>query len=261
MLAGGVYLANQQLEVFTECELVLAFAARQLVVTARVVHADGSGIAVEFTQFSASMRDQLANLLAGNTGPLPVVTVGSSGPAEFVPESNIGVAPAVESAESADSTDASEGEAEADTETETDAAPERLVRAPAHERLRNLPVAEQIKLALKADTAERILLERIYGKGVWEPLLRNPRITPPEVARIAKMGSLPRPLLELIVGNGAWLGVPEVRRALLANPRLSTDVVPRILRLMPKHELKLVPTQTAYASGIREHARRMLKDP
>jgi hypothetical protein len=141
-----------------------------------------------------------------------------------------------------------------------DAQNELQARAPAHERLRNLPVVQQIKLALKADTAERIMLERLYGKGVWESLLRNPRITPPEVARIAKMGSLPRPLLEVIVGNGAWLGVPEVRRALLTNPRLSVDVVPRILRLMPKHELKLVPTQTAYASAIREHARRMLKD-
>ena len=63
------------------------------------------------------------------------------------------------------------------------------------------------------------------------------------------MGALPRPLLEIIVGNGAWLQIPEVRRALLSNPRLGTDQITRVLRLMPKHELKLAAMQTAYPHG------------
>ena len=41
----------------------------------------------------------------------------------------------------------------------------------------------------------------MYGKNVWEALLRNPRLTAPEVARIARMGQLPRPLIEIIVGS------------------------------------------------------------
>ena len=36
---------------------------------------------------------------------------------------------------------------------------------------------------------------------------------------------LARKTLEIIVGNNAWLQVPEVRRALLSNPRLGTDQV------------------------------------
>ena len=70
----------------------------------------------------------------------------------------------------------------------------------------------------EGEVSERIMLERMYGKNVWEALLRNPRITGPEVARIARMGALPRTLLELIVGNGGWLQIPEVRRALLVEP-------------------------------------------
>jgi hypothetical protein len=129
-----------------------------------------------------------------------------------------------------------------------------------YERMRNLPMAHQLKYAREGELAERIALERLYGKTVWEALLRNPRISPPEVARLARMGQLPRPLLELISGNAAWLRAPEVRRALLANLRLSVDLAARILRLLPKHELKLVPTQTAYPSGVRDAARRLLKD-
>ena len=129
-----------------------------------------------------------------------------------------------------------------------------------HERLRGLPLAAQLKLAHHGEVSERIVLERLYGKNVWEALLRNPRLTGPEVARIARMGSLPRPLLEIIVGNGGWLQIPEVRRALLSNPRLGTDQVIRILRLLPKHELKLCAIQTAYPQAVRNAAKQLLKD-
>jgi hypothetical protein len=95
---------------------------------------------------------------------------------------------------------------------------------------------------------------------VWEGLLRNPRLTGPEVARIARMGSLPRPLMEIIVGNGGWLQIPEVRRALLSNPRLATDHIMRILRMLPKHELKLAAQQTAYPLAVRDVAKKLLKE-
>ena len=141
-----------------------------------------------------------------------------------------------------------------------DASESRKIPTSVHERLRGLTLVQQVKLAQHGEAHERIVLERLYGKTVWEALLRNPRVTGPEVARIARMGSLPRPLVELIVGNGAWLQVPEVRRALLSNPRLGVDQVLRVLRLLPKHELKLAAIQTAYPHAVRDAARRMLRD-
>jgi hypothetical protein len=140
-------------------------------------------------------------------------------------------------------------------DAETEGAPKNL-----HERLRGLSLAQQIKLAHNGEVSERIVLERMYGKNVWEALLRNPRLTGPEVARLARMGALPRPQLEIIVGNGGWLQIPEVRRALLSNPRLGTDHIMKILRLMPKHELKLAAVQTAYPMAVRSVARTLLKE-
>jgi hypothetical protein len=128
-----------------------------------------------------------------------------------------------------------------------------------HERLRGLGLAAQLKMAVSGELHERIVLERLYGKNVWETLLRNPRLTAPEVARIARYGSLPRVLLEIIVGNSAWLQIPEVRRALLSNPRLATDQIVKILRLTPKHELKLAAVQTAYPHAVRNAARMLLR--
>ena len=130
-----------------------------------------------------------------------------------------------------------------------------------HERLRGLTLAEQVKKAQQSvDPSERMTLERMYGKTVWEALLRNPRLTAPEVVRIARMGMLPRTQLEVIVGNGTWLQVPEVRRALLSNPKLSPDHITRILRLVPKQELKLAAAQTAYPHPVRDAAKRMLRE-
>jgi hypothetical protein len=129
-----------------------------------------------------------------------------------------------------------------------------------HERLRGLTLVQQIKLASHGEVTERMVLERIYGKTVWEPILRNPRVTAPEVARIARMGALPRPMLELICTNGAWLQLPEVRRALLAHPRLGADQILRVLRLLPKHELKLASIQTSYSQAVRTAAKRLIRE-
>jgi hypothetical protein len=125
-------------------------------------------------------------------------------------------------------------------------------------RLRGLPVAEQLKKARRGEQQERVALERLYGKGVWEPLLDNPRITVPEVARIARKGTLPVPLLEKIVGNEGWVASPEVRRALLSNPRLRGQPLRKVLDALPAAELQLVEKQTAYPSHVREEARRRL---
>jgi hypothetical protein len=128
-----------------------------------------------------------------------------------------------------------------------------------HERLRGLTLVAQHKLAVSGELHERIVLERLYGKNVWETLLRNPKLTAPEVSRIARYGSLPRVLLEIIVGNNVWLQVPEVRRALLSNPRLGTDQIMKVLRLTPKHELKLAAIQTAYPIAVRHAAKLLLR--
>ena len=158
-----------------------------------------------------------------------------------------------------------EAEAEADLATEpagVDGAGERRgeVRPPrnVHERLGGLPLAAQLKLAAGGELHERIVLERLYGKNVWETLLRNPRLTPPEVSRIARYGALPRVLLEIILANNAWLAAPEVRRALLSNPRVPADQVMKILRLVPRHELRLAAIQTAYPQAVRSAAKLLL---
>lgn len=126
-------------------------------------------------------------------------------------------------------------------------------------KLKNLNPQQRMQVARSSIQEERVLLERIYGPAVWELLLHNPKITVPEVARMARKGTMPRPLLDMIADNEQWVRHSLVRRALLANPRLGNDAVNKVLRTLPPRELKLVPQQTAYPAGVRQAATRLMR--
>lgn len=227
LAAGGVFVPGAAVSLNEECELVLR-GAEELHVAAIVVFVNAAGAGLQLIGCDAELKQRIA-----------VLANPSAAAAEPAPDPEA----------------AAEEPAPEEDDREPAGIPKNM-----HERLRGLTLVQQLKVARDGEMAERILLERIYGKAVWEALLRNPRVTGPEVARIARMGSLPRPMIELIVANGAWLQIPEIRRALLSNPRLGADQIQRVLRLMPKHELKLATIQTAYPMAVRNTARGMLKD-
>ncbi len=139
-----------------------------------------------------------------------------------------------------------------------DSADDEKLALSLQERIRSLTPVEQQRLAAAGTLSERTALERMYGPSVWETLLRNARLTVPEVARIGRKGTLPRPLVDVIAANPSWLAAPEVQRALLSNPRSSPVVVEKVLRGMARSDLQLVPQQTAYPGTVREAAKRML---
>ncbi len=273
--AGGLFVNDDQLAIQDTCELVVFNDGGQLPLPAHVVYVDGNGgVGLELDGFGPELKAQIEALVEAGETATPV-----EAPPEPVAEPADAPA-AVDLNDVDDSSDDAidlgidlgidpdaaidlEGEPGADV---SERAPEIAAREKPedrgqslHERLRGLTLVQQHKRARLGDVAERRLLERMYGKNVWETLLRNPKLTPPEVARIARMGALPRPLIELIVGNGAWLQVPEVRRALLSNPRLGVDQIMRVLRLTSKIELKLAASQTVYPHAVRDAAKRLLK--
>lgn len=128
------------------------------------------------------------------------------------------------------------------------------------ERIRALTLVEQVRVAKNGTLPERIALERIFGPGVWEALLANNRLTQPEVARIARKGTVPKPLLDIIAANGTWMASSEVQRALLSNPRSGNTIIMKILKGMTRRELQAVPSQTAYPVSVRQLAKKILKD-
>ncbi len=127
-----------------------------------------------------------------------------------------------------------------------------------HAKLRALSPTKQLKFARESgDSTARVILERIYGKHVWPALLANPRLTVPEVMRIARMGQLPIPLLEQIAQERSWIGNAQVRRILLANPRSTVVMVRKMLLAMPRAELRIACQHNGYPRKVREAARQL----
>ena len=276
LVAGGVFVP-ELVELGEHCTLVLRNGTADLELHARCVYVDASrGSGLQLVDCDQDMKHRIMALASGMFGA-PASESESESASESASELESGLEPEPQpqpedlelltlepetpartddaAADGATDDAAADGTA---TDDETDE--ERKIALNVNERLRGLTLVQQLRIAAKGELSERIVLERMYGKNVWEALLRNPRITGHEVARIARMGALPRPLIELIVGNGAWLQIPEVRRALLTNPRLATDHIVRVLRLLPKHELKLAGVQTAYPFAMRDAAKRILRE-
>ena len=253
--AGGVFVPGCALKFNEDCTLVVRGATEEIELHARVVYVDAAtGAGLELVGFTPALREHLTKIMTSWSEPAPEPVEEPPPPLDDEPL-DLGFDPEapLPEAEGASSDD--------DLTEEEKADPVKRSKVKSlHERLRGLTLAQAIKHASSPDPQERILLERYYGKNVWEPLLRNPRLSPPEVARIARMGTLPRTMVEIIVSNGAWLQIPEIRRALLNNPRLGTDQILRVLRLMPKPELKLASTMTVYPYAVRDAAKRLLKE-
>ena len=247
LVAGGVFVPGYTLALNEDCELILRGNGAQLHLSARVVWSNGAGIGLQLENCDAAMKQRIAALAA---------PAGES-PASVAAEIVDAASDAGETDVASPSTSPASGEASGEETSDPD---DKKRAANLHERLRGLTLAQQVKIAQHGEVSERMLLERMYSKNVWEALLRNQRLTGPEISRIARMGSLPRPLMEIILNNGGWLQIPEVRRALLSNPRLGTDQILRILRLLPKHEVKIAATQTVYPLGVRDAAKRLIKE-
>jgi hypothetical protein len=256
--AGGV-------AVLSDCTLVLARAdGAELRLTAQAVFVSDAagmcGVGLELRPFGPDVIAQLEAFASGAPSEAPA----SEAPAvEDAPvnDSDAAVAePAEEVSDGAFEDDAA-GEATADAldAEEDEARPRDVQQQMVHERLRRLSQIEQQKVARSGELSDRVMLERLYGKTVWEGLLHNPRLTVPEVARMARKGTMPRPMVDLIVDNATWVQQGAVRRALLGNPRVSSEGVLKILRATPKHELKAITKSTAYAAQIRDAARKLLK--
>jgi hypothetical protein len=124
-------------------------------------------------------------------------------------------------------------------------------------RVRRYGTSEQLRAGREGDYSERVALERVYGKAVWEVLLHNPRITAPEVTRMARNRKLPKHLIETISSNAGWLGSSELRRSLLMNPQVTGVSLERVLRAMPKLELTRISNQSSYPLAVRQAAKKM----
>jgi hypothetical protein len=113
-------------------------------------------------------------------------------------------------------------------------------RESAWDRMRGLSQMEKILLAVKADRFERALLLQDNDPRVLLSLLRNPRLTVDEVARLAKSSYLTFQIAEVILKAAQWMSSLDVRVALVHNPKTPPAFALRILPTLPDSEVRAI---------------------
>lgn len=128
-------------------------------------------------------------------------------------------------------------QAEAEPETDEES-PEK--RQNTWDRIRGLSQMEKLLLAVKAERSERALLLQDNDPRVLLSLLRNPRLTVDEVARLAKSSFLNFQIADVIVKTTQWMSSLDVRLGLIRNPKTPPAFALQILPSLPESEVRSI---------------------
>jgi hypothetical protein len=108
------------------------------------------------------------------------------------------------------------------------------------DRVRALSQIEKLLLAVKADRTERALLLQDNDPRVLLSLLRNPRLTVDEVARLTKSSFLNFQIADVIMKTTQWMSNVDVRLGLIHNAKTPPAFALRILPTLPESEVRSI---------------------
>jgi hypothetical protein len=128
------------------------------------------------------------------------------------------------------------------------------------DRIRGLSQVQKMLLAVKADRTERAMLLQDNDPRVLLSVLRNPRITVDEVARLAKSTFLNHQIADVIVKTGHWMASLDVRLALIRNAKTPPAFALRILPTLPDAEVRAI-ARAGTSMALKTAALRQLQRP
>jgi len=119
-------------------------------------------------------------------------------------------------------------------------------------RIRELDPVSKQRLAMKADRTERRILCHDPSPPVLLALLSNPRLEADDVLTIVKSTHATAGILDRVATDRRWMASPEIRTAVVRNPKTPTPLAVRLLDTLPITELR----DMAKMGSIREDVRR-----
>lgn len=128
----------------------------------------------------------------------------------------------------------------------------------AWEQIRGLTQTEKLLLASKADRSERAVLIQDNDPRVLLSVLRNPRLTIEEVARIANSSFLNYQIADVIMKTSQWMGSLDVRLGLIRNAKTPQAFALRILPTLPDSEVRAI-ARAGTSVTLKQAALRMLQ--
>ena len=129
----------------------------------------------------------------------------------------------------------------------------------AYRRILRLNTAQKAILAMRGGREERMILVRDSNRTVALGVLKNGRLTEPEVEAIAKMRNIHSDVLRQVGGTRDWSKSTGVVTSLVNNPRTPQDVSMNFVNRLSIHDLKVVTMNRDIPELIRRMAKRTLE--
>jgi hypothetical protein len=121
-----------------------------------------------------------------------------------------------------------------------------------------LGISEKIKMALTGDKEWRSLLIKDSNKLVSGAVIKNPRITEPEVLAIAKSAIQNDEIMRVICHNKEWIKDYQIRKALVLNCKTPPQIALRLLTTLTEKDLAALSKSKNVTSLISGQALRLL---
>lgn len=151
-------------------------------------------------------------------------------------------------------------ESEEDLEEEPEEEPEEEDEAyqSKYQLAQSMGVGDKIKVALTGDKEWRSLLIKDSNKLVNSAVVKNPRITEPEILTISKSVVQNDEILRIICQNKEWVKNPAIRKALVLNNKTPLPVAIRFMGFLSEKDLSGMAKSKNISSVLVNNARRML---
>jgi len=136
---------------------------------------------------------------------------------------------------------------------ETPAKPEEVAQLSILQKLGRMRVGERIKVAMKGNREERMILIRDRSKLVAMAVLESPKVTDMEMEGFAAMKNVQESVLRAISKKRNYMKLYGVLRALVTNPKTPLDTaMPLVAHLLVKDQRAL-----AINKNVKETLRKM----
>ena len=125
-------------------------------------------------------------------------------------------------------------------------------------QLREMSHGDRIRLALTGGKAARAALIRNPQPVYHAHVVQNPRITRAELAAIARNPNVSPEALRAIAANAQHVSDPQVRLALVKNPKTDAQIAQKLLARLPQPQLRQIARSDDVRANLRAAAVRLL---
>lgn len=124
-------------------------------------------------------------------------------------------------------------------------------------RIKAMNPNQRMRLALKANRTERAILVRDTSARVLMGLLGNPRLDGEDVLHIVRSTHANGAILKRIAGDRRWVQNPEIRNAVVRNPKTPTPLALRLLETLRTPDLQVLAKSGQSKEVLRRAAVRL----